>query len=115
MPDQDCDARILVWTDWIASNPPHTAGIANCEKTHIQPIYKGTVHNGHLGHEVITFDGGTNRPEFTWYEDDRRTFRGELIMCPWQSMTTITEGATVTSSELQRCTLPVNHNGNHAP
>lgn len=100
---EHCETRILVWTAWIASDG--RPGIALC---HRPPGHSGE-HHGPLDHEVQTIWGGVNLPEFSWRDDDRRSFRGPLDMCPW---TRPIPGSR--SHRVQRCILPTLHPGNHA-
>lgn len=89
-----CEARCLVWASWF--DKEGIPGIAACEQTHSHPDVD--VHAARLTREVTTYTGATNRPEITWMESDRRTFRGDLVMCP-----------------AVRCTLPSGHQRSHAP
>lgn len=61
-----CDARCLVWPEWIGDTGE--VGIAECERD----------HDGHDEHEGRMVGFPTL---ITWFEDDRRTFRGELTYC----------------------------------
>lgn len=99
--EEGCGAKCLVWP---AGKLPHDqlAGIAVCQRA----AHSDETHIGLLDHEVTTFDGGRNRPEITWLDSDRRTFRDTLEMCDWSG---------VLAGNTFPCTLPADHHGDHAP
>lgn len=97
-----CDARLLVWARWF--DDEGLPGVAVCEQAHSHPDVD--VHAGRLTREIRTTTGETSRPGFTWLESDRRTFRGDLVMCPKRIRT----GAVH-----PQCTLPAGHQRAHAP
>lgn len=74
-----CDARIAPF--------PDKAVIVDCEVGDID-------HDPHVGVlRDYAFEG--SRTELTWFEDDRRTFRGEWVPCAADA----------------KCILPCNHPG----
>ena len=82
-----CDARSLLAT----TRTPGVASdmIANCAR---EP------HDDDRHEGGITFSDGFQSPTIvTWYEADRRTFRGELVLC-----------------DQSDCPLPAGHRGGHA-
>ena len=85
-----CDARVLLWTGGYDSEG--IPGVAECGR----PADHYGSHTGPLTRTVNIALGGTNRPEITWADDDRRTFRGNLEMCS------------------PDCVLPEVHRGDHA-
>jgi len=87
-----CDARILVVLGVYAEDGKDR--IANCQK----PAGHDGLHEGRLEREAEIEDTGEKHsPLFVWEETDRRTFRGELVMC-----------------ESVECKLPKGHRGDHA-
>lgn len=103
----NCDAKILVWTSWIAHDG--IPGVAECARSYGHSGF----HDGLLDHDIPTTNG-PGRPNFNWAEDDRRNFRGELEMCGWHPphLVGMTELAPDTPGH---CTLPKRHRGHHAP
>lgn len=75
-----CDAKVLLWPDRGDGDGP---GIATCDRTLESP------HSYHEGQIMAT--------RVSWDEYDRRTFRGDLVMC-----------------DTSGCQCPINHRGNHA-
>lgn len=73
-----CDAKVLIWPDRGIGEGP---GIAECDQA--------LPHDFHEGQIMAT--------RVTWSESDRRTFRGDLIMC-----------------DSPGCYCPINHRGDHA-
>jgi hypothetical protein len=97
-----CDAKVLFVASWYDSEG--RARIAQCEELHSHPDVD--VHHGRITDPFTIFDGEWNAPEITWLESDRRTFRGDLVMCP----------ALVPAKVFPKaCTLPGGHRGRHAP
>lgn len=87
-----CDARVLLWLGAYAQDGED--GIAICQR----PAGHDGLHEGRLEREVeIEETGEKHSPLMVWMETDRRTFRGELVMC-----------------EFVGCTLPKGHRGDHA-
>jgi hypothetical protein len=90
-----CDARCLVWSPRASSTGK--AGVASC-----------ALAGGHLDQAAAHFvadhrsrdvdeEGSRFPTAVCWQENDRRTFRGELALCPDP-----------------RCVLPAGHGGRHA-
>lgn len=83
MNTEACDAR-FGWRnvdrgDWI---------IVDCRKILPHPSHSGPWMHNYPGTDGVTV--------ITWLEDDRRTFRGDFVKCPYE------------------CLLPSNHAGNHS-
>lgn len=53
-------------------------------------------HDSHTG-TLLNYAGPGSKSNITWWEEDRRNFRGEYIPC-----------------DDNRCTLPKDHRGQHA-
>jgi hypothetical protein len=100
MVEERCRAKILVWPAWIAGDG--IPGVAECSRESNHWGY----HEGPLLGEVETVWGGKSQPRFSWLEEDRRNFTGDLEMCPWRGR----PGAP----QDQLCVLPSGHPGNHA-
>lgn len=82
-----CDARCLVWSP--RASLSRTAGVASCN------LDAG--HSGEHQSSGVVEDGKRWPTAVMWMEDDRRTFRGELALCPDPS-----------------CYLPAGHPRHHA-
>ena len=90
-----CDAKILPSPAWFRDD--NQPWIVSCQKD----------LEGHDLQHAGQSDGYT--PTFYWLDDDRRTFTGDLVMCP----------AIVSTRGLHRgdwppCCLPSGHHGRHA-
>lgn len=88
MPDREgCDASALL------GHPERTPGVSLM----IVHCAKPGDHGGPHKSDGMLMNGREMPTSVTWYEDDRRTFRGELTLC-----------------DESTCILPAGHRGSHA-
>lgn len=88
---KSCDARL---------HASEGIGIIDCDQMH-STVVDSTQHSGVV--KDYAYPG--SRTTITWYEHDRRNFRGGFARCGEPTPTGLTMGA---------CILPVGHRGNHA-
>lgn len=82
-----CEAAVLLWTP--RTSVSGKSGVARCS---LDLEHDGPHQSTHIDEEGMPWP-----TKVVWDEEDRRTFRGELVLCPHQ-----------------HCVCPAGHRGNHA-